>query len=139
MKKLVLIMTGALVLFASSCKKEKTTTELLQAGAWKMTAGVATNGATTVDFYTTTMQACEKDDLYTFKPDNTLFVSEGASKCNSTDPDTYTYGTYSVVGDSLSINDGSSAVSFKIVSIDASQLKLSTGDGTTVTNYTYSH
>lgn len=139
MKKLVLIMTGALVLFASSCKKEKTTTELLQAGAWKMTAGVATNGATTVDFYTTTMQACEKDDLYTFKTDNSLSVSEGASKCNSTDPDTYTYGTYSVVGDSLSLNDGTSTTSFKIVSIDASQLKLSNTSGTTVTNYTYSH
>lgn len=139
MKKLVLIMTGALVLFASSCKKEKTTTELLQAGAWKMTAGVATNGATTVDFYTTTMQACEKDDLYTFKTDNTLFVSEGASKCNTTDPDTYTYGTYTVAGDSITLNDSSSTISLKIVSIDASQLKLSMTSGSTVTNYTYSH
>lgn len=138
MKKLVLIMTGALVLFASSCKKEKTTTELLQAGAWKMTAGTATNGASSLDFYAT-MPTCSKDDLYTFKTDNSLFVSEGASKCNSSDPDTYTYGTYSVVGDSLAINDSSTVVKFKIVSLDASQLKLSTGDGTTVTNYTYSH
>lgn len=131
-------MAGALVLFASSCKKEKTTTELLQNGAWKITALTATSGASSIDVYAT-MPSCSKDDLYTFKTDNTMIQGAGATKCATTDPDTQSLGTYAVNGSTVTLTNNGTVTTFNIVSISETGLNATRVDNNVTYNMTYAH
>lgn len=70
-----------------SCKKNNdsppTKTELLTTGSWKFSSatssGVDISGA---------LQACQKDNIYTFATGGTGTADEGATKCNGADPQT---------------------------------------------------
>jgi hypothetical protein len=98
MKKSLFILTIRLVLFCliiNSCSKsnsvQKTKMQLLTQSTWKYdTAGVDLNGDGTIDaaFPAGYLQDCEKDNLLTFNNDSTGTVDEGATKCNSADPQT---------------------------------------------------
>ncbi len=92
------------VLIAASCKKDKdnntntakTKTELITSGAWKRTALTSNpaydwnaNGVFDTNILNT-MFSCEKDNFDTYKTNGIMETNEGASKCNPSDPQTWT-------------------------------------------------
>jgi hypothetical protein len=87
-----LITVFALVLFLSSCKKDKDTpqtpapktkTELISTGTWKfskaMWGSIDVSGS---------INACQKDNILSFQANGNGTIDEGLSKCNGTDPQT---------------------------------------------------
>ena len=51
-------------------------------------------GGTQTSVFTTVLEACQRDNIWNFKSDGTYTVTEGASKCDPSDPDTVTSGTW---------------------------------------------
>jgi|SRR5688572_27379896 len=98
---LVLMITG--ITTTLSCKKPKdensntakTKTELITSGPWKRTAFTATpaydwNADGTFDTnILNTMFPCEKDNFETYQTNWMVVTNEGASKCDSSDPQTW--------------------------------------------------
>jgi hypothetical protein len=101
-----IVLLSGLILAGTSCSKdedEKTNKDLLVGKNWKMTAltiNPAVFGVT--DFYSV-LPACTADDLTKFNSDGTVNFDEGASKCESGDPQT-TYGTWSLNSDQTVIS-----------------------------------
>lgn len=99
MKKKPLLLVSAFAILAfSACKKDKTKTELLTDGSWKMTAASISpaqdfNGDGVPDDFFQTFPACEKDNVLTFKEGGTWVDDEGATKCDAADPQSTT-GTW---------------------------------------------
>ncbi len=98
----------------SACKKDdeddspdnKTNTEHLTSGYWKITAmtidpGVNIFGTTVTDIYSQ-FPACTKDDLIKFNADGTITDDEGATKCDVNDPQTTNDGTWVMSQDNKS-------------------------------------
>jgi len=76
------------MLLLSSCDKKSTTppktkTQLLTQASWKFKSATV-SGADASSL----IQACQKDNILIFISGGTGNVNEGASKCNSGDPDT---------------------------------------------------
>lgn len=97
--RLVLLNIFAIVLITSvgACGKEsgsqssQTKTDLITATAWKIDQiGVDADKNGTIDL-PQTLQDCELDNTFTFKKDGTGIFDEGATKCNSTDPQNGSY------------------------------------------------
>ena len=93
MKKLILKTTAAVMLLSlafSACKKSsvhvKTNTELLTQSSWKFSSATV-NGADA----SSRLQACQKDNIYTFAVAGTGTVDEGPSTCNPGDPQTIAF------------------------------------------------
>ena len=97
---LLLVITGATITI--SCKKgkkdnpAKTKTELLTTGSWKRTALISNpaydwnaNGIFDTDILNI-MFPCEKDNTDTYKTNGIIETNEGATKCNPSDPQTWT-------------------------------------------------
>ena len=97
---LLLMVAGITITF--SCKKDngeaavKTKTELLTTGSWKLISYTSTPA---YDWYGTGVYAtdilaalhpCEADGFDTYKINGIVEINEGAIKCNSTDPQTFT-------------------------------------------------
>jgi len=87
----LILVTGSLCL--NSCKKDddkaKTNTEKITLAAWKYDkAEVDINKDGTGDFPVpeSEIEPCEKDNLITFKANNTGTVDEGPTKCDASDP-----------------------------------------------------
>ena len=94
MKKQIasLIVCSLTILFLlPACQKDnnnnppasKTKTELISQSTWKFSA--ATVGGADASSY---LQACQKDNIYTFVAAGTGTIDEGPSKCNVSDPQT---------------------------------------------------
>jgi len=89
MKKIILKTIAVIILFSSlfvACKKSshvKTRTELLTQNTWKFSSATV-NGMDA----SSNLQACQKDNVYTFISAGTGNEDEGPSKCNSGDPQT---------------------------------------------------
>jgi hypothetical protein len=69
--------------------KEKTNTDKITLAAWKFDkASLDVNKDGTGDFPVpdSEIEACERDNLITFKADNTGTVDEGPTKCATSDP-----------------------------------------------------
>jgi hypothetical protein len=76
---------------------------LMTQAVWKYdTSGFDLTGDGKIDFADTLLEPCFKDNTYQFKKDSTVVVDEGATKCNSADPQTATY--------SWSITSGTPAI-----------------------------
>jgi hypothetical protein len=78
-----------------SCKKSetvvkpKTKTEFLAgtgSKSWKNTKAIATNGGLTIDLVNS-QPTCVVDNILTFSTTKTYEIREGATKCNTADPD----------------------------------------------------
>lgn len=119
MKKITLfVLVAVMATLVSSCKKDDdnnsnnpsggssaTKTEMITAKSWKVT-GLTVGGQ---DFYSQ-MDACDKDDLHTFKTDNTYIYDEGASKCDPSDPQVISTGTWKFTENETKIEyDGETA------------------------------
>jgi uncharacterized lipoprotein NlpE involved in copper resistance len=100
MKKLILYLMVVLFgLSLFSCKKDEKTAKENLIGKWMMTAmtiSPAINGVT--DMFSTT-DACGKDDLTIFNADGTVTNDEGVVKCNASDPQTSSGGTWVLSAD----------------------------------------
>ena len=86
--KTLLLFTVVSTLFFACKKKndQKSKTELLTQKEWFVSKyELKTNNSPWVDEFPT-WDACNKDDKYIFKTNNTLEVNEGATKCSPTDP-----------------------------------------------------
>jgi hypothetical protein len=109
------------VLFGLSifgCKKDSTATvkENLT-GKWMMTAmtiSPAINGVT--DMFSTS-DACGKDDLTIFNADGTITKDEGAVKCNSSNPQTSSGGTWVLSADGKKLTMTNTSGTQQIITI----------------------
>lgn len=125
----------------ASCKKEdnKSKTQLLTSGSWKVVAHTATSGSVTIDAYKE-MKDCEKDDFLVFDANGTVTFNEGAVKCENDDDQTST-STWKFTDNETKITfDDSSAT---ILSLTGSEFKVTyteTINGKTVTGIiTFKH
>ena len=102
MKRNLIKVTAAALLLVSvgACKKDSNTsskskTQLLTQSAWKTVNqefGNGTNWAQNPDW--SSKEACEKDDLLILKANMTYEETEGASKCDPSDPQVTDNGTW---------------------------------------------
>lgn len=113
--------------FAACSKNEtnqtkKTNTEYLTQGTWKFaSAGLDADKNGTVDMEDGTIDACQKDNIATFKTDGTGFYDEGATKCLPEDPQTKPF-TWQFTNTEKELTfDGDS---FTILSLNDTQLKV---------------
>ena len=88
-KQLFSFIVLAFIVFVTGCGKDntppvvKTKTQLLTQSTWKYKSATA-NGADASAF----IQACQKDNIYTFVSTGTGSADEGPTKCNAMDPQT---------------------------------------------------
>lgn len=122
------VSSALALIFALSlgaCSKngdKKSNTVLLTQAAWKyQIAGLDADANGSVDIEDTDYEACDKDDVTTFKTDNTGVVDEGSLKCDPTDPQTETISWQFTNGEKEIIIDG---VTLKILSLDDNNLKV---------------
>lgn len=137
MKKLILSVFAATALF-SSCKKEdkkvgptSATFSAIADKKWQLSAQTYTYAGTTYDGYAS-LPSCQKDNLWIMKSDKTSEGDEGATKCNASDPQTKSAGTWELRsgdtelfvkdfgGSSVGVND----ITFTILEASATTLKL---------------
>jgi outer membrane lipoprotein-sorting protein len=115
------------------CKKDeappKPASELIL-GTWKLSADTYSpaydyfgNGTKITDAYPLYVD-CQKDDVTTFKTNSEGEFNEGASKCDVADPQSTPF-LWTLKDNNTTLNI-SALADFKIVSIDATTLKLST-------------
>ena len=131
MKRLFLKKIACLLLLSAvlvSCKKSsvKTKTELLTQGTWKFKS--ATVGGSD---WSSNIQACQKDNVYTFVSNGTGSADEGPAKCNTGDPQTipFTWNFQSaetILFISTTLFTGGSST-FNLVLISETELVVSQG------------
>jgi hypothetical protein len=92
----LLTLITAFILSIGACKKDaaKSKTELLTQSNWKIVKEEHKSGAGAWIDNTATL-ACEKDNQIVFSTTLALEFNEGATKCNPTDPQILTTGTWS--------------------------------------------
>lgn len=79
-----------------ACKKEsspaaETKADLLTSGAWQHESSgvdVDKNGTIELTLEAAGVPACRLDNVLTFRKDNTAIADEGATRCNTADPQT---------------------------------------------------
>lgn len=112
-----LILGLVLMIGFSSCSKDDgaddsstpaTKTDILTAHLWKLKSAKVSPGVTdpilgiTIDDFTAFMEACDRDDTFEFNADGTVIADEGATKCDSSDPQSES-GNWSFQNDETSI------------------------------------
>lgn len=132
------IPIAAFLLLCLSCNKddkpkEPTKTELITASTWKYdNGGIDQNRDGTVDFTfesTGLLQPCSLDNTGTFMSGGTGVTDEGATKCNTTVPQSTPF-TWSFTNNETSIKINSGGLlglggEFKILTLTAVKLGLS--------------
>jgi len=98
-RKLILALGLAAVLGA--CSKDDDDPQPqpspLTSGQWKMVSGtsvVTFFGQSDTTDIVGDMDSCERDDLYSFHLPDSININQGATKCNSNDPDNRDGGTW---------------------------------------------
>jgi hypothetical protein len=138
----VLILSSAILFY--SCKKEtqKTKTELLTNGTWVIKSytinpGINFGTGLVTNIYST-LASCEKDNITQFLTNQTYTITEGATKCNATDPQVLESGTWKFTNNeqNLELNSGS-PTSFTINSLTDNNLDISLVENIAGTNYTF--
>ncbi|NVO20480.1 MAG: lipocalin family protein [Bacteroidetes bacterium] len=149
MKKLLLFLPILSLLLVGACKKDSQPTkmEMLTAKNWKISVYTVdpslpvTDGGGNIIGYTSDMLAqmedCSKDDLTKFNTDGVMINDEGATKCDPASPQTTT-GTWLFNTDQtiLTVNSGNNPVSYDILELSSSTLKMKTVENLFGTNYT---
>jgi hypothetical protein len=113
-KQLFFLMTIIFcVSFLNACKKPKDDAPAPTiVGKWKQTSGTYSPAYFNETDYFSSYTPCEKDDIIEFKTGGSFEYSEGATKCDASDPQIFLTGTYSVNSDltSITINGETSAI-----------------------------
>ncbi len=145
--KVMMIFFVTLTLF-TSCKKgnELSKAELISKQPWILKAYTTTrlsDGVVSDAFGP--ISTCYKDDQYFFKADMTYEGSAGATKCSASDPQVFQTGTWkftaneTIVERMITTGFGIGTLAFKVVSLSATELKVSVEDGTFKHEISYSH
>lgn len=123
-----LIKYTALAIFALSlgaCSKngdKKSNLVLLTQAAWKyQIAGFDADLNGSVDIESSFIEACDKDDVTTFKTDNTGTFDAGATKCDPSELQTESFDWQFKNGETEIFYDGDT---YKILSIDDNTIKI---------------
>lgn len=137
MKKSLLLIATAALLFGA-CKKDDDNggtssgrKGTLTTGKWRILSSSAVIeypaplGTQTIDAMSS-LPACERDNLYIFNADGTGTTDAGATKCNTSDPQTESAGTWALInGDTqLTVNDGGMTITSDIQTLDNSSMVL---------------
>lgn len=146
-KTLILVAIAASFFVISSCDKDDDPVNkkaLITANSWKISAmtidpPIDFLGIQISDMYAM-MDACTKDDLMTFNEDGTYQVTEGATKCDESDPDISESGTWGFNADETQITQTNteSTTTFNVLSITSSKLKFSMSETEEGVTYLYS-
>jgi hypothetical protein len=97
--KLVLLSLSAILIFNIGCSKddkEPTPAELLSK-AWIQSDLLVSISGQTESVFDSEYEPCDQDNVYTFKADGTFTVNEGTSKCDPSDLDLVTTGTWTLL------------------------------------------
>lgn len=135
-RKVSFMFLIAFFIMAIACNKNEdkpaTKTELLMSAPWKLTAQVFHgdyDGDGVVDPVDTDMyadlDACDKDDLTTFKANGVGELNEGATKCDASDPQTQSFSWALKENETILNFEG---LDFTIVELSGSTLKVSLTD-----------
>jgi hypothetical protein len=125
MKQLLWALPILFMVFTVSCKKSnstppKTNSDYLTQGSWKLSMATS-NGADV----TSSVPACKKDNIYTFSANLSGSMDEGATKCNSADPQTtsftWSFTTSTVLHVTIPLFPGSGN-DFTLVTLNDTQL-----------------
>jgi hypothetical protein len=141
--KRVILSTAALCLVFSACKKSDngsnggSRTSTLTNGKWRMTSSTAVIeypapiGTQNTDVMKS-MSSCQTDNLYIFNTDGTGTTDEGATKCSTSDPQTFASGTWAFINNEsqLKVTDKGMTITSDVMSFDNSAMTLKT-----VTNF----
>ena len=74
-------------LFTISCKKEFVSPVPEEfVGKFKISGYTKVSNGISTDYYATTMPSCAKDNITTYSRNYIVSLDEGATKCNSSDP-----------------------------------------------------
>jgi len=131
---IALLAFSALIIYG--CAKEKSKgdnkTQTISQSSWKyQSASVDQDNNGTGDFAVPpgTFQNCETDNVITFKTDGTGTLDEGASKCNTADPQTISF-TWNFSANETILNINTPILAgvggdFKIITLTNTQLVLS--------------
>jgi len=142
----ILAFTLSMFISAVSCKKSgagpdtpaKSKTTLLTQASWKIQAvGIDAdkNGVAETDM-TSSLPACQVDNIYSFKTDGTGMVDESAAKCNSADPQTKPFtwlfkNTETVLSGTFGFSNGDAT----ILSLNETNLVVTYDDNSTGPTY----
>jgi len=92
MKKLKFLLLSFIFIAAISCKKDKTTIDIITSKSWKPSLtdkNPAVNpGIPGVNLTYYAVQECDKDDTYTFAKNGKLTINHGGNKCGENQPAT---------------------------------------------------
>lgn len=112
MKKTLFAILFIAVAFVACKKKEKNTTtksEMLEKGKWKVSELKFKNASGEQDLLDLTSE-CDKDNFYFFNADKSITADEGASKCNSADPQSTTDGKWALDNDDTKLSFTESSI-----------------------------
>jgi hypothetical protein len=143
---IVLSIFVVFAVFAVSCQKEatKTKTELLTEKSWLTTAitvnpGISGGAITITDLFAEE-QSCVNDNLRKYSVDKKYSEEEGATKCNSPDPQIVKKGTWSFnTGETVLTIIASDTITYNLVELNATTLKVSEQKTLQGAKYTLSH
>ncbi len=90
----LLFLLLAMVAVVSSCKKDKSKTDHLTDGPWKILSmtldpPLTTETGVQITDFLAQLNDCTKDDLVIFNSNGNVSFDEGPTKCDSADPQSY--------------------------------------------------
>jgi len=117
---------------------------MLTGKSWKLTAvtvspAMTILGVSITDWYAQ-LDACEQDNITYFKTGGTYTIEEGATKCDSSDPQVYDTGTWTFNSDETILvltSTGGTPESCNITSISSSSIKITYQETYSSVKYTF--
>ena len=131
MKNYLLLLALATSFMISSCGKDDdddkgpSKSALLANKNWMIIGLTETksNGTGTIDTYST-LKNCVKDNILRFTPDNKFSVTEGATKCDISDPQEMINGTWALTDDGTRITGVAKGYGAEIELVELTNSKL---------------
>ncbi|MBK7230735.1 MAG: hypothetical protein IPH93_00315 [Saprospiraceae bacterium] len=131
----IFYLTCALVFLSifSCTKEEESPSDILKNNEWfivKWTVNPAIDiGGTLMTDITSLQPSCVRDNLISFKSDNSISRDEGVTKCAATDPQVSTDGSWDLSFDAkyiylvnTSLTQGQGTIQARVNKLDASEL-----------------
>ena len=106
------LAAAATILSFGSCSKDDdnngdsnpvSKTTLLTTGGWVIYSNIEIQGPNTYDIFASNND-CDKDDILIFNKNSSITFDEGATKCNPSDPQTYTQDTWALVSNDTKLS-----------------------------------